>query len=412
MKTYALVMSVLSLAISLNSLAEEEIGCKVSVRDDRTFLVNGEPFFPIGAYRCGDIVADETGKLLGILRDMGFNTVFYHGYPSETARKDLDRIANAGLRAWYRNGQVYPNTDVLKNFAEAFKTHPALLFWEVDDEPIVNKQTYDNWVGSVEIMKKLDPDHPVYIVDFPYLDKQDELARWAKLADVYAFDHYPIPLKNLGSWIDEMPPDWPRSIAVMGKVTQLWQKLAPGKPVIAVCQAFSHGNEPDGFPTYQQSRFMAYDVIINGANGIFYYPGPTAEIVERLGAQEIPQERDNFWFWSYHKQVVKELAEMAPVFAARDADWKPKVTIIGDTLTKPEQIEYRVKQNGKYPVILTANTSDYPATVQIKAPELRLRKIHCWYEDHRLRASWGGAFSDRLEPYAVKIYSTKPRPQQ
>src|SRR5205823_2657070 len=49
---------------------------KVSIRDDRTILVGGEPFFPIGLYYAEEEIADPTGKLLADLHATGFNTVF------------------------------------------------------------------------------------------------------------------------------------------------------------------------------------------------------------------------------------------------------------------------------------------------------------------------------------------------
>jgi len=145
----------------------------------------------------------------------------------------------------------------------------------------------------------------------------------------------------------------------MGVLTEWWQSLVPGKPVIPVMQAWAWQPTTDGkagYPTPQQSRFMAYHVVIRGAKGILYYgkirasqphtasglppqidPDPAKAAAGFAKAKEL-----NAWFWAGFKPVVKELDEMAPVFNARDADWKPRIELAAPTSAKPAQVECRV----------------------------------------------------------------------
>jgi hypothetical protein len=98
------------------------------------------------------------------------------------------------------------------------------------------------------------------------------------------------------------------------------QAAAPGKPVWMVLQGagwvdfnglFGPKN-PDGQrPTFQESRFMAYDAIVRGARGILYW-----------GTHYVPKDAA---MWKDLMKVVRELADLQPVLSAPDADIVPSV---------------------------------------------------------------------------------------
>src|SRR4051794_14799349 len=73
------------------------LGNKVTTRPpDQTLLIDGKPFFPVGLYYAEEEIADESGQLLKELRDIGFNTVFFHAGDGKNVKAKLDRIAAAG----------------------------------------------------------------------------------------------------------------------------------------------------------------------------------------------------------------------------------------------------------------------------------------------------------------------------
>lgn len=397
----------------LGSACAERIANKVTIRkEDHGILVNGKPFFPIGAYRTQQHIKDESGKALKAVRKMGFNTIFFHG--GIDSEPELDRVAKAGLYVWWRHNLMY-SAPQLKELIKKFRSHPALLFWEMDDEPVVNQFDYKKCAMSYKTLKKADPYHPLLIVDYPYFDvpkRNRQLKKWTKICDIYCFDHYPVALRRWEPWLPNMPKDWPYSIAIIGVLVDYWQSLAPGKPVFVVLQAFSDTGK-EGYPSYIQSRFMAYNAVIHGANGLFYWPGPPMSTLSRPAPTGEHQEDDSVRFWSYLQLVTKELAEMAPVFAAPDAKWKPEVGILGDSLVKQKEIECKVKQVGDTAVILMTNISDFPAQIKVTAPEFAgteaRENVQCWYEPHMLAVDEKGVFSDRIDPYEVKIYSIAPQ---
>src|SRR5688500_18303360 len=119
---------------------------KVTVREDRTLLVDGKPFFPVGLYYAEEEIAEPTGALLKDLRAAGFNTVFFQvsGNPADPTKARLDRIAAAGMHVQFRPpGDLMGSWDELEKTVTAFKDHPAMLFWEHGDEPTVNKTPFE-----------------------------------------------------------------------------------------------------------------------------------------------------------------------------------------------------------------------------------------------------------------------------
>ena len=80
-----------------------------------------------------------------------------------------------------------------------------------------------------------------------------------------------------------------------------WSGVFPPHPVI--------------FPTLPQARFMAYDAIIAGARGLFFFGGQFKQVMS-------PADRQRGWNWTYWQQVQRPLlleltdAEHAPALIA------------------------------------------------------------------------------------------------
>lgn len=405
---------------------------KVTVREDRILLSDGKPFFPIGLYYAEEEIADPSGALLKDLRAAGFNTVFFHATATDPlgpeTKAQLDRIAAAGLRTQFRPpGALLDSFDVLEKTVAVYKDHPAMLFWEHGDEPLVNNVAFERCEPGYRLMKRLDPDHPVLLVQFPDWKREPELKRFGTICDVYAFDKYPIPLKRWWHQGADIPPRFTHSVAVMGQLTQWWRELVPGKPVLAVLQAWNrrpHEDGPAGYPTTAESRFMAYHSVIRGASGLLYYgkmrvsqPHTPSGIPYEINPdpkvldQQFAEARAlNDAFWSEFKHVVKELDGMTPVFTAKDADWTPEVALAAVTPTKPGQIELRVKQppGGGF-VILLVNASEHPATITLTSPRFAGRPVLARHAGLEFQTDPAGTFTDHLEPFDVRLYSDRDR---
>ena len=71
---------------------------------------------------------------------------------------------------------------------------------------------------------------------------------------------------------------------------------------------------PAVFPTLQQARFMAYDAIIAGARGLFFFGGQFKQVMS-------PADRERGWNWTYWANVQRPLLE-----ELTDADHAPALT--------------------------------------------------------------------------------------
>ncbi len=352
-----------------------DVPTKVTIRDDRTLLVNGEPFFPNGLYYARDQIADASGDGLRALRDMGFNSVFVDGDIESV--DDLDRIHRAGLYVCCRpGGRLYSQFQHLKTIVAIYGAHPALLFWEMDDEPVLNHVPLEETKQGCQLVRAIDPFHPILCNQWlSTMAEEQEMRDWGQLADVYGFSCYPVPSARWGSRMRLVEEGWPHSIAVVGTQTRAWRSYAPGKPIVPVLQAWAWNCLEDGdaaYPSLHEARFMTYQAVIQGANGLHHYgvvnptrphlacgiPPVLREDLDRTHADFEEAQWRNRIFWTYYSSVVEEIARMGAVFTSRDSEWRPGPL--------PASIEYRVKHHDGMNVILLVNASAEPVALRIE----------------------------------------------
>lgn len=224
------------------------------------FWRDGKLFLPIGIY-ADKIMASELEEL----KDSPINTLLPYDYPSE---QQLDLAHQYGksvifsLKDFYYGSTWAPEgiesdedaVEMISDFANRYKNHPALLAWYLNDE----SPNDDRLPSHYEAVKANDPNHPAYTVDFnlPNANTLD------KTTDIFGLDVYPIkgletdPISEPGELQKE-------TTAMLGKKGQ-W----------AVVQAQNVGNYGQGGlrpPTEQEMRNMAWQYITEGARGILFY---------------------------------------------------------------------------------------------------------------------------------------------
>lgn len=164
-------------------------------------------------------------------------------------------------------------------------------------------------------LHELDPKHPIWMNHAPR-NQISQLAAFSRAADIAGCDIYPVPFSPKQGHSDLAE----RSPATVGVYTDRMQQAAPGKPVWMVLQGFGWGDIQPGLsdadkkelrrPTFNESRFMAYDAIVHGARGILYWG--TASV-----------EKDSI-LWNDLLKLARELKGLQPVLAAPDADLEVK----------------------------------------------------------------------------------------
>ena len=237
---------------------------RVWIDEHRRTIVDGKPFFPLGMYTGNANRRAEYVK-------GPFNCVMPYQAPDAVG---MDFYWTNGVRVIYSVKDVYAGANhapkVVQNEAsadayvqakvEAFRSHPGLLAWYVNDELVG-----EGWFGMLtrrrDFLERVDPDHPTWAVIY----QLQFLREISPTFDVIGTDPYPVPDKPLS-----MATDWTRQTdrAYFG-LRPMWQ----------VPQAFDWGgyrpewpgSPQNRMPTVDEMRSMSWQCIASGANGIILY---------------------------------------------------------------------------------------------------------------------------------------------
>ena len=153
-------------------------------------------------------------------------------------------------------------------------------------------------------LRALDQQHPIWTNHAPR-NTIAELAHFNRATDIGGLDIYPVPEPQTHS---DLPN---KTISVVGDETDKNIATVNGeKPIFMVLQGFGWAelSAPDPastrrvMPTFDQSRFMAYDAIVHGANGILYWGTHYTEKPSRSGREL--------------RSLVSELAALQDVLAS------------------------------------------------------------------------------------------------
>lgn len=413
----------LILAILISAACTQAAGAqgnKVTFRDDYTALVDGKPFFPIGLYYASEEFEELSGKLLRELRGYGFNTLGYYRWGQPTWRQELDRAGEAGFKVWIRgeNGFAIDNAKVEKAALEQIRhlrEHPALLFWEFQDEPILNKVSVDASRKGYQLVKREDPNHPMLVVEWP--GAADRFEIWKGIGDVFATDLYPIPRERKYGLLPN------HDITQMRDYLEALGKAHPDKPRMLVVQGWAWAPLKDGekgYPTPVESRFMAYYAVMHGAKGLFYYgqvhcsrPNAAAGLAAEAKDEKVRQ-RDfetckalNRRFWDKHKEVIKELSEASAIFVLRGAKPDDRLTLVQQVPEDKTGFESLTKQGDKGIYVLAVNAASKHHAVKLQLPPSakNVKEVHVLFEKRKIRVS-EGVFTDQFRPYERHVYAT------
>jgi hypothetical protein len=340
-------------------------------------------------------------------------------------RKTLDTLHRQGLRGWVWLGELtnlpaQQGSDrerLLAAVADGLQSHPALAAYKGEDEPR-NPFRGADWirpdglVRGYEHLKRIDPVHPLVIIHAP-LSTPAQLRPYTKACDVVGADIYPV----------SYPPGTHaqtanRDISVVGDLTKKMVGIAAGKPVWMTLQIVWSGvipsqQHPDHvprFPSLPAERFMAYDAIVHGARGLFFFGGHLTEISP-------PADAAAGWNWTFWQQVlrpvVQELSspELAPALTAPDSKLPVRTTTAG--------MAFAVREAGNVVYVLAVRRSGTVGRVRFTGLPANIRAGRVLFEYvqeplpppirtgnqvFRPIAVTGGAFTDWFAPHDVHVY--------
>jgi hypothetical protein len=366
------------------------------VKTDRLtggLLVNRRQFFAFGFYTYSPVYPtlpeEEVVK--------GFNVISpYQKILPETLSERkayMDRCAQLGMKVHYNllsvsggggvGSKIEDISDEEKRSRmieeiKTFMNHPALLAWYISDEPTGNKIAPETLEDIYNVVKEIDPWHPVSIVFMaPFISSK----KYVNALDIVMADPYPLP---------DLP------ISMVGDVAgQLKQEFRGRRPVWIVPQVFGGGELWSREPTAQEIRSMTWQAIIKGATGIQYFV--------RQGLNYFPKSAAT---WGECGRLAMEIAELTPWLLSDEE------TLPVESYSKNIIVSSRI-YDGQL-IVMAVNKINEPVTATIHISGVYNNNARVIFENRSVPV-FSGAITDQIAPFGSQVYlvdirQKKPKP--
>lgn len=233
--------------------------------------------------------------------------------PDETVAKWRSLLARADdythRSLWKQGEAIY---DLLWSQLNTENPHPD---WKMSQCPAQSIRLIEATERGCDLLRRLDPGHPIWQNHAPR-NALGSLQRYNHMVDAAGCDIYPVPFNNGVGHSDLKDIN----LTAVGAYTDRMKAAAPGKSNWMVLQGFGWRDlqeeaqrdpDPDKGrrPNLRETRFMAYDAIVHGANAILYWG--TASI-----------EKDSA-LWRDLMTIVTELRALEPAIVGRAARSEP-----------------------------------------------------------------------------------------
>ncbi len=400
-----LLLTVLFLSLYSNNICfGEKLSAtgKINCDQDGMLVINGKRTFIIGSY-----YLPKTNAPFKELSVNGYNYIHVNA-----DQQQLDLAQSNGLRTWLSTGSIKNNDqkDIARitELVTKFRNHPSLLFWEMEDEPAFTWNSAEPRIKpeplleTYRLIKKNDAEHLV-ITNHGPVNLISTLQKYNPSTDVVACDIYPvIPAGIKPDYA--LHPDGLQgdllntSISQVGEFVDKMKKVSAGtKPVFMVLQGFAweilkpetqRDKQMIKYPTWEESRFMAFDAIVHGATGIIYW-----------GTDFTPQPSA---FISDLNRVTKELAGLQEVISAKTEKLTVETEYHELGYSVDAGIEFIAKRaNGKL-FLISVNSDKNP--VKITFSNLNKFKTAKVLSESRILDLKNGKLNDNYKPFEVHIY--------
>ena len=380
---------------------------------------NGQRLFPIGFY---EHPAEDDA--LTDMAEAGVNLIRCGNTDA------LDRAQAHGMMGWAPLGLQSGATPEFQEHVQILAEHPALAVWEGPDEVVWSFTAYSglwkqdqiavfpnkgewwmqtplaieysegraaeimpNMQEAIEFIRRVDPHNRQIWINEARDSDLKFVRQYLDFVDITGCDDYPIRANG-------------RPAIRLADSTDRWRQVGKGRPVWMVLQGFTWSDLDDGdtditaFPTFDESRLMAYACITHGARGILYW-----------GSSYLKAEGKEAFRESLYA-LTSELAALQPFLTAPT---EPYVTVqsIDDGRTDvPEPVSTRgvsitARRTGREWLVILVNEDPYPHMgVEVTGLDaLNGTEFLELYGDEKTVVS-DGAFVTRLRSFEVKIFAT------
>ena len=390
-----------------------------------TILVAGKRVFPLGLWDPPPLGSKAPSGLDAWTEIARAGVTFVRNYTVWTAAgveeqmlsvaQELEAAPSHGLQLWM--GLAGADNDLrhkalLERLVDTFKGHPGLGAWKGADEPAHAHIPAAGCVAVYKRIRELDPDHPVVIIEAPRAPGPTPHAPdtrltaaairpYAAACDIHGIDIYPIsgrPGAHAGG------PPVNTDLSVVGDMTTIVANATKRKAIWTTLQIAWSGilpPHPIVFPTLPQARFMAYDAIVAGARGLFFFGGHITQVMNAA-------DKRSGWNWTYWRDVQRPLlveltnTAHAPALVAPLAPFTIKANAADIALSA------RVAGGFLY-VIAVRKSATLTGTVRFSGLPAGVTKgtvlAHPGNPARQVTAA-GGAFTDRtpFAPHNARVY--------
>ncbi len=360
--------------VTLTKLAPKPNEVKID-NVSQGLIVDGLPFLPVGFYCDSDLQRMPEDESVN-----GFNMISPYWAsgkartPDEIAqvREKMDRCAAVGMKVNYHieRACVYLEgkalEDAIRPEIEAFRDHPALLSWYIADEPEGHRIPPERMYAAYKLVKQLDPYHPAAIC----IAALSGMSNYVQAMDILMTDNYPVPHRPLThvAWAMD------RAHTGVGNV----------KPVWFIPQVFGGGEFWYREPNAKEVRVMTYESLIHGATAIqsFVRRPP----LSNPGSPVV---------WNECRTLAMEISQLAPAILSDEP--APVVT------SNLEQVQARAFMDRGMLFVLAANTSNEPATVQLKLDSDYTGKADAIFDRREVDVK-NGLIEDMIDGTGTRVY--------
>ncbi|MGI8601619.1 MAG: hypothetical protein ACR2OZ_01335 [Verrucomicrobiales bacterium] len=385
---------------------------KVTIDHDGLLVIGGKKVFPIGftmppppdgktpAGRNGIEELHDAGATFLRTGVMGTE---WNDAAFELEQKYQDAAARYGMHCLVNLrelGSIGPEDAAkeatLRKLINRFKDHPGMGMWKHVDEPEWGKHPIPPMLRVTEIIRELDPNHPIEITQAPR-GTVESLKPYNATTDIIAADIYPV---GYPPGTHSLLPN--KEISMVGDYTRKMMEVAGGRmPVWMTLQISWSGVIKPGktlrFPTFAEERFMTYQAIINGARGLIYFGG---HIPKAMSAEDSALG----WNWRFWQRVlrpvIEEIGEKSPLYPALIAP-NSKLLIQTNGAT---DVEFCVREAGDELFILACKREGATVNVNFTGLPAWAKQGQVMFEPPRSVEAREGKLTDWFGPFEVHVY--------
>lgn len=318
--------------------------------------------------------------------------------PEDTIARWNSRLAqaddydNRGL--WKQAEAIY---DTLWTELKVPNPHPT---WKMSQCPAESATLIETTARGCDLVRRLDPAHPLWQNHAPR-NSTRSLRKYNEMVDAAGCDIYPAP-PNYAIGHSDLRN---KLLTSVGDYTDRMRNAAPSKSVWMVLQGFgwrdlSEGPQNDTDPAqgrrphFAETRFMAYDAIVHGANAVLYWGTASIE--------------DDCPLWRDILKVAKELRALEPGIVGERAAIEP-VCQADETFgsVDDEGPVLMLRKTGDDWVLIAVNEYDQGVSFSVSnlPKEIEGKTLYRLYSQETQIVRNGG-FHDGIQHLGVHVYAT------